>query len=73
MVKYSKQKEIQIVKLFRFGKQPHIGKNKTYMRIKDIAKFLNKSTTHVSMICKELKQPKAAEKVRTGEISLTIN
>ena len=48
MVKYPKKHEIEIVRLFRYGKQPHIGKNKTYMTVKDIAKFLNKSSEHVS-------------------------
>ena len=56
-MKYSKKDAIQIVKLMRFKKQPHSGKNKTYMRIKDIAKLLNKSLTYVSKICNELKKP----------------
>ena len=42
-MKYSKKDATQIVKLLRFKKQPHSGKNKTYMRIKDIAKLLKKS------------------------------
>ena len=50
-MKYTKSQEIEIVKLFRYRKQPHKGKNKTYMAVKDIAKFLNRSSTHVSKIC----------------------
>ena len=43
------------------------------MKIKDIAKFLNKSTTHVSFICKKLKEVKTQNKVHALEVSLTIN
>ena len=51
MVKYSKEQELQIVQLFRFRKQPVNGRNRTYMAVKDIARFINKSSTHVSKMC----------------------
>ena len=73
MVKYPKDQEIEMVKIFRFRKQPHPGRNRTYMPLKDIAKFLNKSIAHVSKICKELKQPKVEKKSRAEEVSLTLN
>ena len=47
-MKYTKEQEVQIVKLSRYRKEPTKGRNRTYMAIKDIAKFLNKSTAHVS-------------------------
>ena len=56
-MKYSKNDAIKIVRLLRYKKQPHQGKNKTYTKIKDIAKLLNKSTTYISSICKDLKKP----------------
>ena len=47
MVKYTKTQAIDIVRIFRYRKQPATGINRTYMKVKDIAKFLNKSNSYV--------------------------
>ena len=54
-MKYTKEQAMQIVRLCRYRVMPKAKRNKTYMRIKDIAAFLNKSYSYVYGICKELK------------------
>jgi len=47
MVKYKKKDELLMIKYLRFrSKNPGLSK-KTYMKHKDIAKLLNKSTSYV--------------------------
>ena len=57
-MKYPKEEEIEMVKFLRYRKQPIDGKNRTYMPLKHIAAFLNKSIAHVHTICWNLKKPK---------------
>ena len=55
-MKYNKEEEIKMVRLFRFrNRNPSESKHR-YMKIKDIAKFLNKSSTYVSRMCSKIKE-----------------
>ena len=51
-MKYTKESEYSMVKYLRFmNNKPHLTRN-TYMSLKDIAKFLNKSASYVHTLCK---------------------
>ena len=51
-MKYSKEDAFKMIKLFRFRTKKPSDCKYYYMKIKDIAQFLNKSSTYVSRICK---------------------
>ena len=54
-MKYSKFDEMQMVKFLRFRNKVPSEARKTYMTIKAIAKFLNKSEQYVWKICQKLR------------------
>ena len=43
-----------MVKLFRFHNKEASGLREYYMSYKDIAKFLNRSTSHVQKVCQDI-------------------
>ena len=56
-MKYAKSDEIEIIKYLRFRKENPYITDQTFMTFNSIAKFLNRSHSHIQRICNELKRP----------------
>ena len=55
---YTKNEEVEMVKFLTFRKEdPRISRH-TFMALKNVAKFLGKSTAYVHKICTELRRGK---------------
>ena len=54
-MKYNNEDEVKIVRYLRFRNNDPKNSLNTYMPLAPIAKFLNKSTYYIRMICKNLK------------------
>ena len=53
-MKYSKEDEFKIVKYLRFRNYDPLTSLKTYMPLKPIAKFLNKSISYAKTLCHKI-------------------
>ena len=70
-MRYSPSDSIQIIRFLRYRNQPTHSISKTYMSLRDIAKFLNRSISYVHYKCKEIKQPRESNPKYYTEIELS--
>ena len=61
-MKYMKEDEVNMVKFLRYRTHDPTSCHHTYMPMKTIAKFLNKSISHVFRICQHLRKSPIAAK-----------
>ena len=68
-INYTKNEEYEMIKFLRYRKEDPRSSRVTYMALKSVAKFLDKSTAYVHKVCRELRNGINHNKISSTSIS----